>query len=111
MKSILTVLVFLFTFHAAAEPRRYIVEFAAGLRPAGAFEELRGEQRFRVRREFSRVLNGAAIELAEGTSIDEIARLPHVVRVTPDVVVTAYGRAAAAESFGALAPHAAASDA
>ncbi|MGZ8781210.1 MAG: S8 family peptidase, partial [Thermoanaerobaculia bacterium] len=94
MRSLGTVLFLLLTLQGAAEsPRRYIVELAPNARMRGDAEP-RGERRFRVRREFSRVLNGAAIELAEGASIDDIARLPYVTRVTPDAIVTAYGQPA-----------------
>jgi len=94
MKSILAVVVLVFTTQAFAEsPRRYIVELVPGARHT-LRQELRGERRFHVRREFSRVLNGVAIELAEGASIEEIARLPYVARVTPDAIVTAYGETA-----------------
>ncbi|HEX6096582.1 MAG TPA: S8 family serine peptidase [Thermoanaerobaculia bacterium] len=88
MKSFLSILVLLSGLQVLADtPRRYIVEYTPGVRA-----QLRGERRFQVRREFSRVLNGAAIELADGVSIDQITRLPYVARVTPDAIVTAYGR-------------------
>lgn len=70
---------------------RYIVQFRE--RPAvGAFGE---DGDARVRRRFSRVFHGMAIELQAGESIDAIARLPYVARVTPDREVRAYGQATA----------------
>ena len=107
MRSLGTVVLLLLALQGAAEsPRRYIVELAPNVRIRGD-AEARGERRFRVRREFSRVLNGAAIELAEGVSIDEIKSLPYVTRVTPDAIVTAYGArdGTATASKTALPPH------
>jgi hypothetical protein len=91
MKSLCAVVVLVLASQAfAGSPRRYIVEFTPAMR-GRVQQELRGERRFHVRREFSRVLNGAAIELADEASIEEIAQLPYVARVTPDAIVTAYG--------------------
>lgn len=87
-------LLVLFATAAAAEPRRYIVEFAPAA-PAA----LRAQQagRFRseaadvavVRHEFSRVLHGAAVELRDGQSVHDLARLPNVIAVHPDSEVVA----------------------
>ncbi|HEX7832302.1 MAG TPA: S8 family serine peptidase, partial [Thermoanaerobaculia bacterium] len=67
---------------------RYIVEFHDG--PALA-QARGGIARDRVRREFSRVFNGVAIELRDGESIENIKALPNVARVTPDTIVSAFG--------------------
>jgi len=67
--------------------QRYIVEFHDG--PTLAQAQI-GIDRAVVRREYSRVLHGVAIELREGESIASIARLPQVARVTPDWIVEAF---------------------
>ncbi len=79
-------LVFLFTIPLLAG-ERYIVEFHDGPSLAQARD---GIARDRVRREFSRVFRGVAVELREGESIDAIARLPQVARVSRDTVVEAF---------------------
>jgi hypothetical protein len=66
---------------------RYIVEFNDGPAVAQARD---GIARDRIRREFSRVLRGVAIELHDGESIDAIRALPQVARVTPDTIVEAF---------------------
>jgi hypothetical protein len=63
---------------------RYIVEFDD---PSAM---PRARSRHQVRREFSRVLNGVAIELREGETVESLKRLPNVARVTPDSIVTAF---------------------
>jgi hypothetical protein len=80
------VLLLLFTSSLAAAPRRFLVEYkthsaAAELRTTG----------IRVRREFSRTFRGAAVELRDGQSIADVARLPYVANVYPDGEVIAYG--------------------
>ncbi|HEX6098872.1 MAG TPA: S8 family serine peptidase [Thermoanaerobaculia bacterium] len=80
-------LIALFATAAAAEPRRYIVEYGPTAR-----------QRFRseaaevavVHHEFSRVFHGAAVELRDGQSAADLARLPNVVAVHPDTEVVAF---------------------
>ncbi|HEX2834437.1 MAG TPA: S8 family serine peptidase [Thermoanaerobaculia bacterium] len=91
-------LVLFFAFPLLAG-ERYIVEF----HDASAARARGGIARDRVRREFSRVLNGVAIELREGESIESIQRLPNVVRVTKDTIVSAFGDEV---SFSNVAPHA-----
>lgn len=86
MKRILLLLL-LCTSSLAAAPRRFLVEFKTH---AAASAELRTSD-VRVRREFSRVFRGAAIELREGQSIADVARLPYVANVYPDNEVSAYG--------------------
>ena len=74
MKWVAAVLVFL-AAPLFAETR-YIVEFRGAQRLGDDVAALRDDApRVRVRRHFSRLLDGAAIELADGASIDEIARL------------------------------------
>ena len=85
----------LLTASLAAAPQRFIVE----LRTAGPGVRAEAAQRFRseaaevaeVRREFRRVFHGAAVELREGQSIEDLRRLPSVVAVHPDREVVAYG--------------------
>src|SRR5690349_1317684 len=67
--------------------QRYIVAFPDG--PTLAQAQI-GIDRAVVRREYSRVLHGVAIELREGESIASISRLPQVARVTPDWIVEAF---------------------
>jgi subtilisin family serine protease len=69
------------------EPRKYIVEYHAG-----AFApQLAGDApHLRVKREFARAFRGAAIELADGQSVEDIARLPYVAKVHADAEVIAY---------------------
>ncbi|HET8797787.1 MAG TPA: S8 family serine peptidase, partial [Thermoanaerobaculia bacterium] len=75
---------------------RYIVEFRDG---AAAAQARAGIERDRIRREYTRVLHGVAIELRDGESIETIRRLPHVARVTPDTVVEAFGGPAASSAL------------
>lgn len=81
---------------------RYIVEFRGA--PAAARGEA-GIDRERVRREYTRVLHGVAIELREGESIDSIARLPQVARVTRDWEVEAFETGAAPAQVRAVTVH------
>jgi hypothetical protein len=87
------VLLLLFTSSLAAAPRRLLVEFKAGPSAASIRSdaaELRTTG-IRVRREFSRTFRGAAVELRDGQSIADVARLPYVANVYPDSEVVAYG--------------------
>lgn len=85
MKMIFSILLFATSTLSAATPQRYIVEYTDAATPA-----LHSDARVRVHRQFAHVLRGAAIELAPGTSIEAIARLPHVARVSIDAEVSAY---------------------
>ena len=76
-----------------AEPRRFIVEFRQ--RPSALRLE-RDAGGLRIRRQFTRALNGVAIELKEGQSIDEIAALPWVAAIHADTPVEAFDANAAA---------------
>jgi len=84
----------LFTFVAGAEPRRYIVELA----PAAPAAREAHARRLRteaaqvavVRHEFSRVFRGVAVELREGQTAADLARLANVVAVYPDSEVVAF---------------------
>ncbi len=71
----------------ADEPRGYIVEYRSG---ALAPQLEADAPQLRVKRRFSRLFRGAAIELKEGESVDAIARLPFVARVHVDARVVAY---------------------
>jgi subtilisin family serine protease len=72
---------------ASAEPRRYIVEYGPAARPRFRTDAV---ELAIVRHEFSRVLHGAAVELREGQSAADLARLPNVVAVHPDSEVVAF---------------------
>lgn len=80
-------LILLFATAAAAEPQRYIVEYGPAARPR--FRTDAAEVAV-VRHEFSRVLRGAAVELRDGQSAADLARLPNVVAVYPDSEVAAF---------------------
>src|SRR5688572_16785493 len=83
MKFVAILLLLLTTPLSAAT--RYIVEF----RNDGAAALRDDMPRVRVRRQFSRVLNGMAVE-ADAAAIAEIAKLPYVERVSVDAIVEAY---------------------
>ena len=83
----------LLTTTLSAAPARYIVEFHRGAQVslASSTDALREvDPDLRVRRQFTRALNGVAVELADGAAIDAIARLPHVERVSVDAIAEAY---------------------
>ena len=65
---------------------RYIVEYYAGALAPQLAEDA---PRVRVRRQFRRAFRGAAIELAAGQSIEDVARLPYVTAVYADAEVHA----------------------
>jgi hypothetical protein len=108
MKFLVTLL---FTTTLSAAPARYIVEFHRGgpvsLSSVDALREI--DPGVRVRRQFTRALNGVAVELADRAAADAIARLPHVERVSVDGIAEAYGveatstNAPAVRRFGASA--------
>ncbi|HYO74896.1 MAG TPA: S8 family serine peptidase [Thermoanaerobaculia bacterium] len=85
MRVIRYVLLAVLAFPAFAG-EKYIVEYRAG---AVAPQLDDDAPRLRVKRHFSRLFRGAAIELAEGQSIGEVARLPYVARVHVDAPVFA----------------------
>ncbi|MGN6184408.1 MAG: S8 family serine peptidase [Thermoanaerobaculia bacterium] len=71
---------------------RYIVEFDSAAPMAQA------RSRHHVRREFSRVLHGVALELRDGESIESLRALPNVIRITKDTQVAAHGDVAVSSS-------------
>ncbi len=97
-------LLVLFTSSLAAAPRRFIVEFTEPPTARGVRNRFRTDTaNVEVRREFSHAFQGIAVELAEGQSVEALARLPYVAGVYEDGEVVAYDRASGVGRLGDLA--------
>jgi hypothetical protein len=75
---------------AAAGPRKYILELR-DMPARHAVPRLAADApEVHVRHEFALAFRGVAVELEEGESLDELARLPYVARIHPDTPVYAH---------------------
>lgn len=78
---------------AAAGPRKYILELRDMPASRAASRLAVDAPEVYVRHQYALAFRGVAVELGEGESVEELARLPYVTRVHPDPVVYALGEA------------------